>query len=356
MPNSLSLAKPSRLIEHEKLHDLTVLRLALTGESPIDIGRLPFTARDSVDRFLRLNQFDTDNPLDLERLAEIHQEAVTYLSDIHHLRVPAELESPNEIHDLFLATYHPAARTRRFACMLLKVMHIVHHLAGRELTFALPVSEAQLFERLSARVFTTIDRMRETGIDVLEFSGGKKARTSLVTKLLAKRSTLTSHVCDKQRFAVTVRTPEDIVRALVYFGRNLWPFHFVVPEQSKNGIVGHHHIAQVLGLEPQLVWDFWSQHNGSTAEPQLATPENEFSGASYRSVNFVVDIPLRIDDLAPNETPAIAFIETEIQLVDEKTALANNEGENSHASYKKRQVSRVRARLLGSTDSEDISN
>ena len=262
---------------------------------------------------------------------------------------------PEEIHDIFLAAAHGPARMRRFACTLLKVMHIVHHLSGRELTFAMAVSEAQLFDRLSARVFTVIDRMRMTGIEVVEFSGGKKARDSLITKVLAKRSLLTSHVFDKLRFSVTLKTPEDLVRTLVYFGRNLWPFNFVVPEQSRNNVVTVEHVGRALGLDPRGVWEAWNR-GIPMAEPAVVPPINEFSGSSYRSVSFVVDIPLRIDDLAPSATPAIVFVETEIQLIDEKTAAANNQGENAHAAYKRRQVARVRARLFGITDSDDVVN
>jgi uncharacterized protein (TIGR04552 family) len=346
---------PQPRLTVEQAHDLAALKLTLTGESVIDASRLPFDTREQVDHFLRLNQFDTDNPLDLARLREVHQEALEYLTTLHHLRFPAELEEPEAIHDIFLAATHGTSRVRRFACMLLKVMHIVHHLGGRELTFALAVSEAQLYDRLSARVFTVIDRMRTTGIDVAEFSGGKKARASLVTKLLARRSTLTSHVFDKLRFSVTLRSPEDLVRALVYFGRNLWPFNFVVPEQSRNNIVTSAHIGRALALDPQVVRDFWD-NAAVGAKPAVLPPPNEFSGSSYRSVSFVVDIPMRVDDLAPSASPAIAFVETEIQLIDEKTAVANSQGENSHSAYKKRQVARVRARLLGATDSDDVVN
>jgi uncharacterized protein (TIGR04552 family) len=342
---SVKAIVPSRpQLAIEQLHDLAALKLTLTGESVIDLSRLPFDTREQVDHFLRLNQFDTDNPLDLARLREVHRE-LEYLTSLHHLRFPAELEEPEEIHDIFLAaTQHGTSRVRRFACMLLKVMHIVHHLCGRELTFALAVSEAQLFDRLSARVFTVIDRMRATGIEVAEFSGGKKAR-----------STLTSHVFDKLRFSVTLRTPEDLVRSLVYFSRNLWPFSFVVPEQSRNSIVTSAHIGRAMGLDPQAVWAFWSNGAGGT-EPSVLPPPNEFSGSSYRAVSFVVDIPIRVDDLAPSASPAIAFVETEIQLIDEKTATANNQGENAHSAYKKRQVARVRARLLSATDSDDVVN
>ena len=113
-------------------------------------------------------------------------------------------------------------------------------------------------------------------------------------------------------------------------------------------------IARVLKVDPQRVWEEWSRDRRAlTADGSAPTPPNEFSGRTYRAVNLVADIPLRLDDIMPDVTPAIAFAQTEIQLVDEETALANNAGENSHARYKKRQRSRVKLRLEGTGGTGD---
>ena len=73
---------------------------------------------------------------------------------------------------------------------------------------------------------------------------------------------------------------------------------------------------------------------------------NEFTARTYRCVNFVADIPMRIDDVAAHgAAPAVAFVLTEIQLVDSETARANERGDSAHSLYKKRQRARVRTRL-----------
>ena len=74
-----------------------------------------------------------------------------------------------------------------------------------------PGTESELVERLSARVFTVIDNLRAEGIEVLEYSAGKKSRDSLVTKLLSKRETLASQIFDRLRFSVTLRQRDDVV-------------------------------------------------------------------------------------------------------------------------------------------------
>jgi uncharacterized protein (TIGR04552 family) len=331
-------------IPQHKLADLSALRVVLAGESVVDLPRLFFQDRQAVDTFLRTCGFDTDNPIDLAALREIHHDAVVYLAEQHNYRLPAQVEDLREIHDLFLLSASGAPRLRRYACMLLKVMHVMHHVAGRELVFNTPISEAQLLERLSARVFNVIDRMRASGVAVQEFAAGQKSRSSLVTKLLAKRSNLASQIFDKLRFRIVVASRDDLVGSVLYLVRNLFPFNYVIPEQSQNGIVTSEDVGRVLGLPVDLVQRYFDAAGSDASASQLV---NEFSGRDYRSVNFVADIPLRIDDMAPNESPAIVFVQTEIQLIDGETEKNNNRGENSHALYKKRQLERVKRRLEG---------
>ena len=84
---------------------------------------------------------------------------------------------------------------------------------------------------------------------------------------------------------------------------------------------------------------------------------NEFSGPSYRIVNFVADMPIRLDDFvcrvsdpANMEYGPIAFVLTEFQVADKHTALANESGACSHEAYKARQHERVRLRLMREED------
>lgn len=338
------MQQAARAVSVQGLADLTALKLVLFGESIVDLPRFWFTDRSACDEFLRLCAFDTDNPLDMTRLHELHHEATVYLTDTHRYRLPLQIEQPPEIHDLFLTAAAPElGRVQRFACMTLKVMHILHHISGRELLFNTPISEAQLFDRLNTRVFTIIDKMRASGIGVHEFAAGKKSKTSLATKLLAKRNNLATHIFDKLRFRIVVNTRDELVLTLVYLLRHLVPFSYVLPEQSQNTIIAPSDLARVLDLSPDAVDRYWDLQ--TSPQPVVRPPHNEFSADTYRCINFVADIPMRIDDVAPNASPAIAFVQTEIQLVDSETAKANDRGESSHSLYKKRQRARVRARL-----------
>lgn len=263
---------------------------------------------------------------------------------MHRYRLPLQIEQPQSIHALFLAAASPTlTRLQRFACMTLKTMHILHHIGGRELLFNTAISEAQLFESLGNRVFMAIDQMRAAGIAVCEFAAGKKGKMSLTTKLMAKRNNLATHIFDKLRFRIVVDSRDDLVDSLIYLTRYLVPFNYILPEQSQNHILVAQDLARVLELEPAVVEGVWRAPPSHM--PRVRPSHNEFSAAAFRNISFIADIPLRIDAVAPEATPAVTFVQTEIQLVDQETARANERGESAHAQYKKRQRARVRTRL-----------
>src|SRR6185437_4031872 len=107
-----------------------------------------------------------------------------------------------------------------------------------------------------------------------------------ITKLLAKRSTIAASMYDKLRFRLIVPSFGDLVPVLATLTRQLVPFNYIVPGESVN---------QLIDLKSVLEADH--------GMPSSA-PLNEFSGPEYRIVNFVADLPLRIDRLVPrNQLP-----------------------------------------------------
>ncbi|MEM6295822.1 MAG: TIGR04552 family protein, partial [Myxococcota bacterium] len=76
---------------------------------------------------------------------------------------------------------------------------------------------------------------------------------------------------------------------------------------------------------------------------------NEFSGRGYQILNFVADLPVRVEELfeePPVGRGSVVFVLAEFQVVDLARRDANETGENSHQNYKHRQYQRVRERLL----------
>jgi uncharacterized protein (TIGR04552 family) len=335
------------------LQDLESVRLVLRGNSVIDWHRLSFADQAEVDRFLRVSEFDPTSERDVGRLEQLRAEAVDYLQRNFGFRIPDDVAERQPVRELFLVASRKG-RKQVYACIVLKVMHIIHHLAGRELLFRSPVSEFEIFHLVERKVVQMVDEIRGAGHPIVGFDWSRKPHDSLVTKLMAKKSTLAANVYDKLRFRMVTREERDLLPLIAELTQRLIPFNYVVPGESVNDIVN---FRKTLEATPALA-RLGAQLQVDAAEDQeearrAASGLNEFSGPGYRVINFVADLPVRLDDFlcrvgdpASAEFGAIVFVLTEFQVVDQKTAQGNETGENSHEKYKERQRARVKQRLL----------
>jgi uncharacterized protein (TIGR04552 family) len=328
--------------------DAVSVRIMLSGESVIDWPRLEFNTDADIDAFIKLQEFNLDAQPDREHVADLQREAFVYLEDVLRYHIPDEIRGITDVRDLlrFASQRTGLKKNRVYACMTLKVMHILHHLIARELLFNATLSEAQLAEIMSKKVYEGIDKMRAAGIPVVEYAGGRKTRHSLVTKLLAKRETIASQIFDKTRFRIVVKSEKDVVPTLLFMARHIFPFNYTIPGQADNSLLDLLKVADQYELTPKVRRHLLPSRHGA------AQPANEFSGRSYRTINFVVDVPLRISEHLRSMDPPldprfgeIVFVLAEFQLVDAQTAENNEKGENTHARYKARQEQRVRMRL-----------
>ena len=326
--------------------------MLLRGSSVVDWHHLDFRDYEDVDRFLRVNEFDPQSDADMGRLEEIRDDAVDYLSRNYSFRVPDQLAEGVPARDLFLVASRKGRR-QVWACVILKVMHIIHHLAGRELATRLPISSDDIYHLIELKVMSMVEELRAARYPIVEFEWSRKPRDSLITKLLAKRSTLAASIYDKLRFRLIVRDYQDITPMLAALTRRLIPFNYVVPGESVNHLISFRDLVEtsekLRALAPELQLD--SRLERSQDKAALA-PLNEFSGPEYKIVNFVADLPVRVDHLLPaNSDNArghgnVVFVMTEFQIADKGTTVSNELGESSHERYKSRQLRSVRLRLM----------
>ena len=228
-----------RGVEAMSLGDLEAIRLILRGSSVIDWRRLHFADAPAVDHFLALNLFEPADPRDERRLRAVLEQAVEYLRKAFGYRVAEAVAQPDDLRELFLlasGSIEPR-KYRRIACVVLKCMQVVHHLEARELLFRTPIREADLAERVNRRVMREARRMQQLGLPVVEFVGNVKARSSLITKLLAKRETVAAQIFDRVRYRVVTERQEQIPSILHHLTNTLFPFNYVVPGQSHNSLV-----------------------------------------------------------------------------------------------------------------------
>ncbi|MEM9492364.1 MAG: TIGR04552 family protein, partial [Myxococcota bacterium] len=124
--------------------DLESIRIMLRGGSVIDWHQLEFHDHGDVDRFLRVNEFDPESEVEMTRLEELRADAVDYLARAFQMTIPDEVAYAVPARDLFLMASR-RGKHKRAACVVLKVMHIVNHLAGREAMVRLPIADDQVF-------------------------------------------------------------------------------------------------------------------------------------------------------------------------------------------------------------------
>src|SRR3954464_1199283 len=336
---------PIPLPDQWTLGDLERMRLILRGGSVIDWRRLHFQTRDEIDQYLRLCLFEPDDPFDRARLQRILDEAVDYLRTAFRYAVAEQVAQPAQVEELFLlASGVGNPKLRRIACLVLKVMHVVHHVEARGLLHRARVSEDELTQLVTQRVDNCMDQLRREGFPVLAAAGSGKTRHRLITKLLAKKETLAAQIYDRVRYRIVTEDREHVLPVLVRLCDLLIPFNFVVPGQTQNTLLSFrkliHDWPDLKALAPELQAGLHLEdHDRREADPNQA---NEFSGGSYKVLNFVVDLPVHLPERAIEPGDGrIAFCMVELQFVDQGTAQANEKGENAHLRYKKRQLLKV---------------
>jgi uncharacterized protein (TIGR04552 family) len=330
------------------LADVDAVRLLLRGDSVIDWHQLSYADHAEVDRFLRLNEFDPESDEEMGRLEDIRADSVDYLARAFAMAIPEEVAADLPARDLFLVASSHGPH-QKWACVVLKVMHIIHHINGRAGLLKISVSDEIIFREIELKVMHVVEQLRQAGAPLVEWEWSRKPFDSQITKLLAKRSTLAANIYDKLRFRLIVPAPEDLVPMLATLTRQLIPFNYIVPGESLNQLVD---LGELIRARAEVAAG--AKRDAGKRSP-TATPINEFSGPEYRIINFVADLPLRVDRLLPRtEIPAdlthVVFVLTEFQIADKSTAQQNESGASSHEAYKARQHERVRTRLFRDKD------
>ncbi len=268
------------------LEDLEAVRLMLRGSSVVDWYKLDFRDEADVHRFLRVNEFHPDSDDDMTRLEELRLEAVEYLTRNFDLEIPDAVAEGVPARDLLLMASRQS-KQQLWACIILKVMHIVHHLAGRELSTRLPISVDQVYRTIELKVMRVVEELRAAGYPIVEFQWSRKSQDSLITKLLAKRSTLAASIYDKLRFRMIVRTPDDLLPMLVALHRRLIPFNYVVPGASINHLLPFKSVlestARLATLESQLQEDSMIDRSRSARRRRRSTSSPAASTGSSTS-------------------------------------------------------------------------
>jgi uncharacterized protein (TIGR04552 family) len=329
------------------LADLESVRLLLRGDSVIDWHRLNLATDDDVRAILSGNEFSLDETTDRARITRIKDEAIEYLRRHFEFPIPKAIEVL-PIEDLMMMASGKGHR-QLCACTILKCMHVIHHLEGRELRYNLQLSDQEMFRLVEEKVYRVVGGMLAAGLPITEFVGGRKNKYSLYTKLLSKQDNIAAQIYDKQRFRIVTRSLADIFPVLHYLSRRLFAFNYVIPGQSTNTVFALRSYCDEHPKLAELVRDGRANHE----ERDDFTPSgNDFSAKSYRIIHFVVDLPVRVPERILAKAPPAArqlgnviFALVEFQILDRETEAGNETGDASHDRYKERQRQAVMRRM-----------
>ncbi len=316
----------------------------MRGGSVIDWHRVHFASLDEAARFVLNHELDPKNEIDRRYLERIQREAIEYLRRNFKFRIPKPVAA-SPLEELLLAASAKGHR-QLCACTILKTMQIINHMACRELLFRLPVSDRDLFHLVEEKVYRVVGTMLSEGFPITEFIGGRKNLDSTYTKLLSKAEATASALYDKLRFRIVTRTRDDIVPVLLYLTERLFPFNYVVPRQSTNTIF---HFRSYCDSHPHLKS---LAEQVDDIEDTLTPVDNRFSAPTYRVIQFVTEVPVRVPEhlleLSPPGSEGlgrIVYMLCEFQLLDAESEAANESGDASHEEYKRRQRLAVSRRL-----------
>jgi uncharacterized protein (TIGR04552 family) len=121
----------------------------------------------------------------------------------------------------------------------------------------------------------------------------------------------------------------------------------VVPKQSTNTIFDWHAL-----FDRYQNWDEARAHLQTPLDAAFAPNDNRFTAPSYRVVQFVTEVPVRVPphlmELAPQGSEIlgpIVYVLCEFQILDAESEAVNEVGDASHDRYKQRQRMAVFRRL-----------
>ena len=275
-------------VEALAAHSEWQLRHRLASPQPADPG--------GRRRFLENHELKLELPEDRAFIEHVKKDAVSYLRRHFKFAIPKPVEAAG-IEELMLLASSKGHR-QLCACTILKTVQIINHMAGRELLFRLPVSDRDLFHLVEEKVYRVVGTMLSEGFPITEFIGGRKNLDSTYTKLLSKPEATAAALYDKLRFRIVTRTPEHVLPVLHYLTEQLFPFNYVVPKQSTNTIF---HFRSYCDQNPHLA-EMVKDFQGHLDDALLPT-DNRFSAPTYRVIQFVTDVPVRVPphlmELAP---------------------------------------------------------
>jgi uncharacterized protein (TIGR04562 family) len=374
-----------------------VLDCVVGGVSTLDSPRLNVHTLEEARQFILAYGYDMNDPATAEELWATHRRAVAMIREQlldPGEEIPEVLVEPNQLKDLsqllIFASADPqssndAEETRhlqRWACAILRVMHVYVHLRNDLFSAFRDEIQAQILSPLQDSIrhdevgqVTVLGAAvagsgagagsTNTGIQLSKFEIKPfKTTASSVIKLLARPERVALTLLDKLGVRFVTRTTYDAFRVIRFLvDQHMLSYPHIIPDQSNNTLYPVNLFLEAMdelkakaasGREPtsEEIQEILKGHlQRSQTRAEYREKWNEFSGPDYRFIKFInrklITVSVGSGEKARNFR---FFYPFEIQVMDHETYEKNMSGPMAHSEYKKRQRLRARARVLGGLD------
>lgn len=344
------------------------------GRSALDLSRLEIYTREQARDFVQTYGYNLDDPSQVEDLWATHRRALAMIREQlldDGEEIPSELYDPTKLEDitdllLHASNHDPAkAHIQKWACAMLKVMHVYVHLRNDLFSAFRDQIQQQILRPLEAVIHTEGDKTFVAASERIEIERFEvkpfKTTASSVIKLLARPERVALTLLDKLGVRFVTRNIFDSFRVVRFLMEShIVSFPHIIPDQSSNTLFPLNlfmesmdellHSQAGAGAISEQVIEEWLKRNLSEHASRAEFKEklNQFSGPDHRFIKFInrklITVPV---GSGVSERPFRFFYPFEIQIMDVETWQKNLTGPTAHDQYKARQRRRARERVLG---------
>jgi|GEM_PF-477727 len=391
-----------------------VMDCVVGGVSALDIRRLSLASVEEARQFIGAYGYNLEDPESRDQLWASHRRAVAMIKEQlleEGETIPEALYEPGQLKDLTQLLMYASSRApgerelQRWACAILRVMHVYVHLS-QDLFSAFrdeiqaqilkPIHESIVLDDVShgailgphRSVSGNINTNPQTG---LSFTGTGanagvgherlapldqgihlhkfeikpfKTTASSVIKLLARPERVALTLLDKLGVRFVTRDAYDSFRVIRFLVENhVLSFPHIIPDQSSNTLFPMNIFLEVMDelRQAQTVLEDVSAdtiqqmlnkrlHDAKSRAEYLEKP-NKFSDPDYRMIKFISRKLITVSVGPDGQQRAFKFFYPyEIQIMDFETYQKNLSGPMAHDEYKKRQRRKARERVMGPND------
>lgn len=346
------------------------------GRSALDLSRLEVDSKSEAREFLLTYGFDLDKASDRDELWSTHRRALALIREQlldKGEELPPELSDPTKLDDisdllLLASSREPGtAHLQKWACALLKVMHVYVHLRNDLFSAFRDEIQSQILKPLENVILMEGDKCFVNASEKFEIERFEikpfKTTASSVIKLLARPERVALTLLDKLGVRFVTKSVFDsfrLVRVLV--DSHIVSYPHIIPDQSSNTIYPLNLFVEAMdelehsqapeGSVSDDVIEQWLKKSfeAHASRAEFKEKLNEFSGPDHRFVKFINRKLITVNVGDQNVARAFRFFYPfEIQIMDAATWEKNKTGPTAHDQYKDRQRKRARERAFGVT-------